>query len=63
MRLLQHLYNVHSHLIYGTEIYGNPYKKHLNKLMILNNKILRLLQKGPTDSRITQLYKNFNAST
>ena len=30
---------------YGVEIYGNTYKKYLNKLMILNNKILRLLQK------------------
>jgi len=28
--------------------------------MILNNKILRLLQKAPIDTRITQLYTNFN---
>jgi len=44
---------VQSYLIYGIEIYGigNTYKKHLNKLMILNNKILRLLQKAPTDTR------------
>ena len=44
---------VRSHLIYGVEIYGNTYKKHLSKLMILNNKILRLLQKAPIDARIT----------
>ena len=51
---------VHSHLIYGIEIYGNTYKKQLSKLMILNNKIFRLLQKAPIDTRITQLYTNFN---
>jgi len=51
---------VHSHLIYGIEIYGNTYKNHLSKLMILNNKIVRLLQKAPIDTRITQLYSNFN---
>ena len=28
--------------------------------MILNNKILRLLQKAPINTRITQLYTNFN---
>ena len=34
--------SVHSHLIYGIEIYGNTYiiKKHSSKLMILSNKIL-----------------------
>ena len=42
---------VHSHLIYGIEIYGNTYNKHLSKLMILNNKILHLLQKAPINTR------------
>jgi len=50
---------VHSHLIYGIEIYENTYKNHLSKLMI-NNKILRLLQKAPINTRITQLCTNFN---
>ena len=52
---------VHSHLIYGIEIYGNTYTKQPSKRMILNNKILRLLQKAPFDTRITQLYTNVNA--
>ena len=51
---------VHSHLIYGIEIYGNTYKKHLSKLMILNNKILHLLQIALIYTRITQLYTNCN---
>ena len=33
------LYNVHSHLIYCIEIYGNTYEKYLSKLMILNSRI------------------------
>ena len=40
---------VHSHLAYGIEIYGNTYTNHLNKLMILNNKLLRILQNAPRD--------------
>jgi len=32
------------HLCYGIEIYGNTYNSYLNKLIILNNKILRILQ-------------------
>jgi len=34
----------HSQLAYGIEIYGNTYPTHLNKLAVLNNKILRILQ-------------------
>ena len=53
---------VHLHLIYGIEIYGNTYKKQLSKLMILNNKILRLLHKAPIDN--TVIYKfQYNAFT
>jgi len=36
---------VHSHLAYGTEIHGNTYNKHLNRLIILNNKLLCILQR------------------
>ena len=35
---------VYGHLCYGIEIYGNTYHSYLNKLIILNNKILRILQ-------------------
>ena len=35
---------IHSKLIYGIEIYANTYATHLEKLITLNNKILRILQ-------------------
>jgi len=31
---------VHPHLLYGIEIYGNTHRIYLNKLMVLNNKLL-----------------------
>ena len=33
---------LYSNLNYGIEIYANTYNSYLNKLMILNNKILRI---------------------
>jgi len=47
-------------LIYGIEIYGNTCTKYLNKLMILNNKILRILQHAPLDTPVSQLYATFH---
>jgi len=35
---------VHPHLLYGIEIYGNTHRSYLNKSMVLNNKLLRILQ-------------------
>jgi len=37
---------VHSYLIYGIEIYGNTFKNHLSKLMILNNKTFAFTTKS-----------------
>jgi len=54
---------VHSYLAYGIEIYGNTYTSHLNRLMILNNKLLRILQNAPRDTPVIKLYANFNALT
>ena len=51
---------VHSHLIYGIEIYGNTCTEYLNKLMILNNKIFRILQHAPLDTPVSQLYATFH---
>ena len=51
---------VHSLLNYGIEIYGNTYSSHLNKLFVLNNKILRILQHSSYDSPIIYLYSNYN---
>jgi len=54
---------VHSQLSYGIEIYGNTYPTYLHKLNILNNKILRILQNAPRDTRVVDLYNTFNALT
>jgi len=45
-------------LYIGIEIYAN--KNHINRLMILNNKILRITQNKPLRYNVTELYKNFN---
>ena len=50
---------VHPHLLCGIEIYGNTYQKHLHKLIILNNKILRVLPNVPYDTPVVKLYADF----
>jgi len=45
------------------QIYGNTYVNHLNSLMILNNKLLRILQNAPSDTPVVKLYANFNTLT
>ena len=46
---------IHSHLLYGIEIYANTYHSHLHKLIVLNNKILRILLKVPFDTPVINL--------
>ena len=41
---------------FGIELYGNCCQTYLNKLMVLNNKLLRILQNIPWDSKIVDLY-------
>ena len=50
---------VHSQLLYGIEIYGSAARSHLNKLIILNNKILRIIQNKPIQYCVSDLYKNY----
>lgn len=50
---------INSHIAYGIEIYANTSKKSLHKLHILNNKLLRILQKQPLLTPVSQLYSNF----
>ena len=47
------------HLFYGVEIYGNTFYSYLNKLEILNNKILRILQNKPRKTHVIELYKEY----
>ena len=50
---------VHSHLLYDIEIYGNTHHSYLNKLVVLNNKLLRILQNAPRNIPVVDLYKTF----
>ena len=51
---------VHPHLAYGIEIYGNTYQTHLSRLIILNNKLLRILQNAAYETPVANLYAKFN---
>lgn len=50
---------VHPHLLYGIELYGNACSTHLEKLVKLNNKILRVLQAADIRTHVTELYAKF----
>jgi len=51
---------VHPHILYSVKIYANTYTSYLEKLMKLNNKLLRILQKKDRYIRNTELYANYN---
>ena len=51
---------VHPHLLYAIEVYGNSSPNHLNKLIILNNKLLRIVQNKSLRTPVIELYGNFN---
>ena len=47
--------------VYDIEIYGNTHTKNINKLVILNNKILSILQNDVSrDTHTVELYTKFN---
>jgi len=43
--------------LYGVEIYANTTPTYLDKLMKLNNKLLRILQCKPITTPIREVYK------
>jgi len=47
--------------LYGIEVYANTKNSFLNGLMILNNKILCILQQQTPRTHTVELYKNHNA--
>jgi hypothetical protein len=51
---------VHPHIVYCVEIYANTYLKHLDPLIKLNNKILRIIQNRKTDYPVKNLYAKYN---
>jgi len=51
---------VHPHILYGVEIFANTYTLYLDKLLKLNNKLLRILQQKDNYCRNIELYVNYN---
>ena len=51
---------VHPYLIYGIELYGNTCHTYLDKLLKLNNKLLRILQGKDKRSHVKELYVHYN---
>jgi len=59
LRLLYFAF-VHSQLLYGIEVYANTRHAQLNKLCVLNNKILRIIHNKPLRTLVVQLYQSYN---
>jgi len=51
---------VYPHLLYCVEVYANTHSSYLEKLMVLNNKILHIVQFKPLKTHVLNLYKNYN---
>ncbi len=51
---------IYPHIIYGIETYANTCYSYLEPLIVLNNKILRILQNKKMDTPIKELYKSYN---
>ena len=51
---------VYPQLLYGIAVYANTCKSHLGKLMVLNNKLLRIAQNCTVRTRTTDLYKQYH---
>ena len=60
---LKNLYysTVYPKLLYGIELYANTCKSYLNDVMILNNKVLRVLQCKQLNTNTIELYTNFKS--
>ena len=51
---------VHSCINYGIEVYANTYYAHIDKLVKLNNRLLRIILNKPWMYPQKELYKSFN---
>ena len=50
---------VHSHLLYGFEVYANTTANHLSKLNVLNNRLLRIVRNKSIITHNNDLYKSY----
>ena len=51
---------VHPHILYDIELYANTHFTYLEKLIKINNKILRILQCKPLSTPIAELYWTYD---
>ena len=51
---------VYPQLLYGIEVYANTCKSHLEKLVVLNNKLLRIAQNCQVRTCTVDLYKRYS---
>jgi hypothetical protein len=51
---------VQQHILYAVELYAKTYAVHLDKLIEVNNKILRTLQNKPVLTPTSELYTAYN---
>jgi len=51
---------IYPRLLYAVEVYANTYITFLHDLIILNNRILRILQHKPLLTRSIDLYSSYN---
>ena len=51
---------IHSKILYGLEVYGNTFLTYLHDLMILNNRILRIVLTQDRSCHVLTLYANIN---
>ena len=47
---------VHSHLFYGIVIWGNTYDNSLKRLIILQNKVVKIVAGGQRQEHVTPFY-------
>ena len=51
---------VYPYSLYGTDIYANAYASYLDKLVKINNKMLRILSNQPTRTSVSHLCETFD---
>jgi len=51
---------VYPHILYGIELYANTYYSYLDKLVKINNKLLRILQGKTRRLNVLDLYENYS---
>ena len=51
---------IYPHILYGIEVYANTYLTYLHDLIVLNNRILRILQRKKFNCNTNELYRSYN---